>query len=245
LKEVWQHSAQQMQLKELVHSYESLMADSTRVKNRLKAIFRSQAIRYSGTEVYQVEKRADWLAKLTAPGLNFRAQTLFSELDTIGELGCQTRQKMLRQAGQHEDFQRLREIPGLGPINVSRLLAQVGTPFRFPNKRAFWKYCGFAVKTFSSADHRVLNGHIQKRRRAPQTRGLNQDFCRRLKDVFKTAAQKTAYREPFCQYYENLLKQGTKPSLAQVSLARKIAATTLSIWKNQTRFEKCRVAATS
>lgn len=36
---------------------------------------------------------------------------------------------------------------------------------------------------------------------------------------------------------------GTRPSLAQVSLARKIAATALSVWKNRTDFDAQRLAA--
>ena len=37
-------------LKELVHGYESLVTDTTRAKNRLKAVFRSQAVRCRGQE---------------------------------------------------------------------------------------------------------------------------------------------------------------------------------------------------
>lgn len=65
LKEVWQHSAEQTSFKELVRSYETLLSDSTRLMNRIKAIYRSQAIGSAGTEVYRAEKRAEWLAKLT------------------------------------------------------------------------------------------------------------------------------------------------------------------------------------
>jgi len=68
-------------------------------------------------------------------------------------------------------------------------------------------------------------------------------FCHRLKNVFKMAAQKSARCEPFQNYYEKLLDGGTRPSLAQVSLARKIAAATLSVWKNQTDFNAQRLAA--
>jgi hypothetical protein len=56
-------------------------------------------------------------------------------------------------------------------------------------------------------------------------RGLSRRFCRRLKDVFKMAAEKSSHSEAFGQYYENLLDGGTRPALAQVSLARKIAVT--------------------
>jgi transposase len=63
---------------------------------------------------------------------------------------------MLRQARKHKDFKRLCQIPGLGFVSVSRLIAPVGTPFRFQTKRQFWKYCGLAVTTRSSTDHLIV-----------------------------------------------------------------------------------------
>lgn len=245
LREVWQHSTEQSLLKELVRTHENLISDCTKVKNRIKAIYRSQAIECSGSSVYQSSNRDQWLAKLTEPGLKFRALLLFQELDTLTDLRAKAMRAMLREARQHKDFHRLYKIPGLGLINVSRLLAQVGTPHRFQTKRQFWKYCGLAVTTRSSADHQFIDGKLRKRIKQTQTRGLNRQFCHRLKYVFKTAAQKAARREPFQPYYENLLKAGTRPSLAQVSVARKIAATALSIWKNQTDFETGAVSGLS
>jgi hypothetical protein len=48
-------------LKELVRSYECLVEDMTRVKNRLKAIFRARAISSRGRAFYQVSQRQAWL----------------------------------------------------------------------------------------------------------------------------------------------------------------------------------------
>lgn len=107
--------------------------------NRIKAIFRSQAIKCAGRSVYQASRRDEWLGKLSEPGLRFRAELLFQELDTLTDLRKQASLAMLRQARKHQDFKRLCQIPGLGFVNVSRLLAQVGTPNRFQTKRQFWK----------------------------------------------------------------------------------------------------------
>lgn len=245
LHEVWQHSAAQACLKELVRTHENLISDCIKVMNRIKAVYRSQAIKCVGTSVYQASKRDEWLEKLSEPGIRFRAELLFQALDTLTDLRKQAKQAMLQQARKHKDFKRLCQIPGLGFVNVSRLIAQVGTPNRFQTKRQFWKYCGLAVTTRSSADHRIIDGKLQKKIKQTQTRGLSRHFCHRLKNVFKTAAQKAARCEPFRQYYEKLLDSGTRPALAQVSLARKIAATALSVWKNQTDFDAKRLAASS
>ena len=51
-------------LKELVRSYDCLVSDTTRVMNRLKAIYRGRAIGTAGKAVYRPSQRAAWLAKL-------------------------------------------------------------------------------------------------------------------------------------------------------------------------------------
>jgi hypothetical protein len=70
-------------LKELARSYQGLVQDTTRVMNRLKAIFRRRAIGCAGREVYGTEHREPWLAQLTEPGLRTRAEALYQQLDFL------------------------------------------------------------------------------------------------------------------------------------------------------------------
>jgi hypothetical protein len=42
---------------------------------------------------------------------------------------------------------------------------------------------------------------------------------------------------PFHDFYEHLLAQGRKPTMARLTLARKIAAITLIVWKKEVRFD--------
>jgi hypothetical protein len=51
-------------LRELIRSYEYLVEDSTRVKNRIKAQFRSRVIACVGDHVYQPVECQQWLGKL-------------------------------------------------------------------------------------------------------------------------------------------------------------------------------------
>ena len=64
-------------LKELVHSYDSLVSDTTRVMNRVKAIYRGRAIGCAGRDVYYQRNREQWLEKLTEPGVRQRAVFLY------------------------------------------------------------------------------------------------------------------------------------------------------------------------
>jgi len=67
-----------------------------------------------------------------------------------------------------------------------------------------------------------------------QTRGLNYTHNRHLKAIFKGAATTVLMQwhdDPLYHDYQRLLAGGTKPNLAKVTLARKIAAIVLSMWK--------------
>ena len=69
-------------------------------------------------------------------------------------------------------------------------------------------------------------------------RGLNPDHNHDLKDIFKGAATRvSSSRGPLRDFYENLLAQGKKPTMARLTLARKIAAITLAVWKKEVDFD--------
>ena len=61
-------------LKELVRSYLTITKDLGRVMSRVKAIYRSWAIPCSGKQVYALRHRAEWLGKITEPGVRRRAE---------------------------------------------------------------------------------------------------------------------------------------------------------------------------
>jgi hypothetical protein len=136
----------------------------------------------------------------------------------------------------------LKQIPVLGPIRIAQILAKVASPHRFRTKRQFWAYCGLAVVTRSSADYHFVGGRAQKRQRAPMTRGLNPNFNHRLKNVFKSAALDAIHQEPFESYYHRLITKGIRPEMARLTLARKMAAVTLTLWKRGEGFDELKVS---
>jgi hypothetical protein len=69
-------------------------------------------------------------------------------------------------------------------------------------------------------------------------RGLNHNHNHDLKNIFKGAATlAAAIPGPFQNFYEACLARGVKPSLARLTLARKIASITLLVCKNGVRFD--------
>jgi hypothetical protein len=67
-------------LKELVRSYLTITKDHGRVMSRVKAIYRSWAIPCTGKQVYAARHRAEWLAKITEPGVRRRAEFYYQQL---------------------------------------------------------------------------------------------------------------------------------------------------------------------
>src|SRR5712691_1606631 len=149
-------------LKELVRNYDCLVADTTRVMLRLKAIFRGRAIACAGHEVYRSDQRQQWLEKLKEPGVKTRASFLYQQLAALKPLRHEAKVVMLKEARQQPAYQLLLSIPLLGAISVAQLIAVVGTPFRFRSKRQFWSYVGLAVVTRTSAEYVLVNGVVRR-----------------------------------------------------------------------------------
>ena len=218
-------------LKELVRNYNCLVSDTTRVMNRLKAIFRGRAIRCPGHKVYRLEHREQWLAKLKERGVKQRAGFLYEQLEALKQWRQAARQEMLKEVRRHPAYKLLLTIPLLGPVRVAQLIAVVETPFRFRSKRQFWTYVGLAVVTRTTAEYQVVGGRARKRRRPVATRGLNRNHNHQLKRLFKSAAMSACTSGPFKLEYDVRVAQGMDGSLARLAVARKLAATTLRIWK--------------
>jgi len=65
----------------------------------------------------------------------------------------------------------------------------------------------------------------------------------RLKQVFKGAAQSALHRAEIRAYYQRLVERGTRPALARVSVARKLAAITLTLWKRKEKYDPKKIIA--
>lgn len=232
LKPVYQGAKSNQGLKHLAHSYEELVADTTRTKNRLKALYRGRGITCKGAGIYGREQRERWLAKLQTKEMRTRAGALFSQLDYLEQLSGQAEKKMCSAARNNSAYKWISSVPGIGPIRTAQILATAITPLRFRGKRQFWPYCGLAVVTRTSSDYEWVNGESRRKRKPIQTRGLNQNHNRTLKAVFKGAAASAVQQQAEVkEYYQGLCANGMRPEMAQLTVARKLAAIVLSLWK--------------
>lgn len=69
------------------------------------------------------------------------------------------RRELEKQINHHldlnPDYQRLRTVPGIGPILALTILAEGGNLRRFSHYRTFLKFCDFDLSTSQSGQHRV------------------------------------------------------------------------------------------
>jgi hypothetical protein len=206
--------------------------------NRLKALYRSWAIPCAGTQVYAPHYRSEWLSKITEAGVRWRAELYYQQLDALRFLRQQARKELLAQGRKHSATKLLCQIPGIGPLRAAHLVALMQTPHRFRTKRHLWSYSGLGLETHDSAQYCVVEGQLQRSKKPQQLRGLNANHNHDLKDIFKGAAMRASTCDgPLRNFYENLLAKGRRPTMARLTLARKIAAITLIVWKKGASFD--------
>lgn len=220
-------------LRAAVRAHVLLTRDLTRAKNRLQAIFRSRGLHEAGAALYAAEQRATWTERLPA-ALRELATLLGEEHDALAVLQERAELLLLDEAKRHQAVVILRSVPGIGPIRAAYVVGVVGTPERFRTKRQFWSYCGLGIVTRASGQWVPRHGTMV-RIADVQTLGLNRNRQPLLKCVFKGAARTVVLQpqHPLSLDYQRKVAGGMKDKLALLTLARRIAAASLSIWKRR------------
>lgn len=225
-------------LRESVRLYDKLTEDVVRTKQRLRSSFRRRGVACRSEEIYDPKRRGAWIGELPV-ALRSCAAMLGDELDGLRPLRREAERAMLHEARRFSITKILQTAPGIGPIRAAQLVAVVVHPHRFRTKRQFWSYCGLGIVTRSSSDW-VRRGQEWDWAPVVQTRGLNRACNKPLKAVFKGAATSVLLQSgpnPLRAHYERQLENGTRPNLAKLTLARKIAAIVLAMWKTQTEYQ--------
>jgi transposase len=148
-------------LRELARSYLTIVKDLSRVKNRLKALYRSWAIPSGGRDVYYTRHRSQWLEKIPQAGTRRRAEHLYLQLDMLQHVRQQARREFLAESRKHTITAKLRKIPSFGPIRSALAVALIQTPHRFRSKRQLWKYSGLALETRTTGEYVYVHGERQ------------------------------------------------------------------------------------
>ena len=94
------------------------------------------------------------------------------------------------------------------------------------------------METHDSGEYRYVRGKAQRNRERITVRGLNDNYNKDLKNLFKGAAI-SASTSPgsLHDFYVARVEKGMRPTMARLTLARKIAAISLTLWKKGVKFD--------
>jgi transposase len=233
-------------LRQLAKAHGMVVRDTTRTKNRLRAQFRARGVRVD-RKLYTKRRREAWLSLLPSSSL-MATKILFAQLDAVEAVRNEAHLALVQEAHRHPIASILETCPGLGEIRVAQLMSVVVTPDRFRTRSQFWQYCGLGIVMRSSSDWAQTPKGAWVRAEMNKTRGLTWNFNHTLKEVFKGAATTVIAQHPdtpLHKDYERMLAAGTKPNLAKVTLARKIAAIALAMWKHKEVYDPAKYAKSS
>ena len=226
-------------LRELGRAHTMVVQDVVRVQNRIKSLYRSRGVLVSGKAVYSAKGREPLLPQLPE-ATRAAATTLYAQYDAVEEIRKRAEKELVTEARRHPISRVLETCPGLGPIRVAQLVPIVVSPARFRTKRQFWSYCGLGIVMRSSSDWVKTKDGGWSRADVQKTRGLNLNHNHTLKNIFKGAATTVITQlenDPLHQDYKRIIAAGTKPNLAKLTIARKLAAIALSMWKSKKEYD--------
>lgn len=129
----------------------------------------------------------------------------------------------------HHDYQLLRRIPGIGPINALTILAEAGDLRRFGHHRQFLKFCGLDLATCQSGTFR---GRTK----------LSKYGNARLRRTFWMAAQVAArqcdnsFRDKLGRYVAGHADDADRRRKAMTALTAKMARVAHAVVKTGTEY---------
>ena len=227
------------ELRAAMRSYLMLRDDVRRTKNRLKAVYRSRGLMPPANTSFHSERHLAWARKLP-PEQARTAAMLLEQLQLQEALWTKAEERLALASKKHPVVKLLATAPAIGPIRSAQIVATVVTPHRFRTKRQLWAYCGLAIVMRSSANWELDRNGSLVRSRVQQSLGLNRNRSGALKEVFKGAAHQVATQmtaHPLHRDFMRLIEGGMKPNLAMLTIARRIAAAVLAMWKHEEVYE--------
>jgi hypothetical protein len=99
-----------------------------------------------------------------------------------------------------------------------------------------------SARAGADPDGAVVGDKLARRPKSTQTRGLNANHSRRLKVIFKSAALEALKEEFFKKLYEKLQISGGRAEMVRLSMARKLAAVALAIWKSGEEYDETKLS---
>jgi len=219
---VFHEQSPMMDLRVLMSGYSDVVKEITQTKNRYKAIFRSQGLKTKGTKIYVEQERIKELSLGQAD--RFVAEDLFERIRTLEESKEKYFARFKANTKKHSILRKLETVPGISFVRSHTIASLICSPHRFKNKHKLWGYSMLA-KHDQMSDGRSYGKKVVRGRRE-------------LKSVFDgTAITVLRGNSSLRKHYDQLRTTGLGDQAARKSVARKIAAICLAIFKHDKKYD--------
>lgn len=230
IKEIRHVSDEGAVLRSLFLHYHELNQQVTRFKNKLKAVFRQEAITTKSNSLYKEEKHEDWLAKLGAlPHLRHEAGHLFATADQLARQKQETHGEMVQRAKRLPAYAWLDGMPGAGPVVTTGYLALLETPHRFSRKNKLWKYGGYGNVRQTSDGEVYVD-------RASQSGNKVLKWV--VTEHFQGAVLRTKKPNRFQRQYAALRAKGLAEDGARRQVCRALLSTVRALWLKEEEYRE-------
>jgi transposase len=164
---VWVPPTQVRELRALINHRQRLIAQQTRIKNRLRSLLQRHQVVPPGGELFAAANRPWWLNLDLSVSEKLRARQDLVLLDQLGPLLTEVEAEIERLSVTEpwsDQTPYLLQLPGLGLITAMTILGAIGEIERFPTAKKLVGYAGLGAKVHSSGQtHRT--GGITKQGR--------------------------------------------------------------------------------
>jgi transposase len=222
-------------LKRWAGLYHDRVREAVRQINKVRACCALAGVRPPRGALRDPDVRCHWLEQLPRD-LAEQLTMLWMGLDTAIAQSHIARGQLRRRAKGCKILKLWQELPGVGEIRATTLLAYLDTPWRFRRPEPLWKYCGVGLQRASSGKDRQGRPKVGRLQLVWQCN-------RRLKDAVMGAAI-SAVRQGnnvFSKQYERLVDNGLTPGNARHTVARKMLTVMWGMWKTEQPFDPSQV----
>lgn len=163
-----------------------------------------------------------------SPLLREELRLLHSELLDLDATVRRLDQKLRSVLRERDEYTRLKEIPGIGPLTASALISELGDGQRFSNGREMSAWCGLIPRQNSSGGRERLHG-------------LTKNGNRELRTLLIHGARAVVYRyknrqTPLGRWLDALIaRRGVHKAI--VALANKLARVSWAVLHHQQTFD--------
>ena len=147
-------------------------------------------------------------------------------LDVALKTQAETKAQMRRLGSQYPEIEEFQKVPGIGPIGAHLFDGFIQTPHRFKTKQKLWRYCQLGIRSKTSDGKPLGYEELDPNGRSE----LKAMSYRAWLAAIRHAPNEVA------TFFEQSSERTGDRTHARLNTQRKILATLLSLWKNDTTY---------